>query len=403
MVGAQKLSLAASVGTLSLMLRKAGEANAEYTAPHHAERSRHRDQPVAQERKGTDRRDDRDVRRGRRSSRNTACRSRARDARDRGRMPASRVARQAAIGDWEFVGRLIETRRDAGGWWRVDSEQQVDDGSRPMAAARGRCCCWRLLVAGAARWTARRAGAARLIQIGAAKRTATVQCLHRQVRGRAHRHELRRGHGRRSRDRGRQSADRPLALDPRQEERHHPGVGLCRRQEADRRVRRRGGLRHLAAADPRSAGASRMPSCGSRRSTAASCCPAPRPTGRPSTGGADRQAVRPGRHQYGAGARSRSRSCWRCASSRPPARPAASSACSGTCSASSISPTSATGRRPASFRSPTPAAAPFSQPGASIGSADPNVTPSRPVDDLADRGRGRAVRHRAVRLDGRPR
>ena len=38
-----------------------------------------------------------------------------------------------------------------------------------------------------------------MIQIGAQKRTATVPGLHRQVRGRAHRHQLRRHHGRRSR------------------------------------------------------------------------------------------------------------------------------------------------------------------------------------------------------------
>ena len=40
-IGAQKLSLAASVGSLSLMLRKAGEANNEYTRRITLERSRH--------------------------------------------------------------------------------------------------------------------------------------------------------------------------------------------------------------------------------------------------------------------------------------------------------------------------------------------------------------------------
>ena len=43
------------------------------------------------------------------------------------------------------------------------------------------------------------------------------------------------------------SAHRPLALDPRQEDRHHAGLGLRRRQEAGRRVRHRGVVRHLAA------------------------------------------------------------------------------------------------------------------------------------------------------------
>ena len=70
----------------------------------------------------------------------------------------------------------------------------------------------------------------------------------RQVRGRAHRQQLRRPHGRRSRGRRRQPADRPRAVDPRQEDRHHARLGLWRRQEADRHVRRRGVLRHLAAA-----------------------------------------------------------------------------------------------------------------------------------------------------------
>ena len=69
----------------------------------------------------------------------------------------------------------------------------------------------------------------------------------------------------------------------------------------------------------------------SRRSTAASCCPAPRPTPPTARQGGDHRApVRAGDHQFGRGDVSRSRSCWRCASSRPRARPAASSACSGT-------------------------------------------------------------------------
>ena len=38
-IGAQKLALAATVGTLSLALRKAGEASVRQDAPHHAQRS----------------------------------------------------------------------------------------------------------------------------------------------------------------------------------------------------------------------------------------------------------------------------------------------------------------------------------------------------------------------------
>ena len=93
----------------------------------------------------------------------------------------------------------------------------------------------------------------------APSRTAMVTVTIGKSRGRAHRPQLRRRHGRRSRGRRRQPADRPHAVDPRQEDRHHPRVGLCRRQEADRHLRRRGVLRHLAAAATNSAAASRTP------------------------------------------------------------------------------------------------------------------------------------------------
>jgi pilus assembly protein CpaB len=52
-VGAQKLQLSASVGTLSLMLRKAGEANAEYTRRITLSDLGTATTPVAQERKGS--------------------------------------------------------------------------------------------------------------------------------------------------------------------------------------------------------------------------------------------------------------------------------------------------------------------------------------------------------------
>ena len=69
----------------------------------------------------------------------------------------------------------------------------------------------------------------------------------RQDRGRAHRRALHRHHGRRSRSRGRHPVDRPVAVDPRQEDRNDARVGLRRGQEAGRHLRRRGVLRHLAA------------------------------------------------------------------------------------------------------------------------------------------------------------
>jgi pilus assembly protein CpaB len=53
-VGAQKLSLAASVGTLSLMLRKAGETNAEYTRRVTLSDLETATTPVAQARKSAD-------------------------------------------------------------------------------------------------------------------------------------------------------------------------------------------------------------------------------------------------------------------------------------------------------------------------------------------------------------
>jgi pilus assembly protein CpaB len=53
-VGAQKLSLAASVGTLSLMLRKAGETNAEYTRRVTLNDLETATTPVAQERKSAE-------------------------------------------------------------------------------------------------------------------------------------------------------------------------------------------------------------------------------------------------------------------------------------------------------------------------------------------------------------
>ena len=96
-VGAQKLSLAASVGSLSLMLRKAGEANSQYTREDHARRSRRAvdadggaDGPIGVTTVACG---------GRRRARNTACRSKARRMHARARKEASgslRAARRRA-------------------------------------------------------------------------------------------------------------------------------------------------------------------------------------------------------------------------------------------------------------------------------------------------------------------
>ena len=243
------------------------------------------------------------------------------------------------------------------------------------------------------------------IQIGAAKRTATVQRLHRQVRGRAHRHELRRDHGRRSGDRGRQSADRRVAVDPRQEERHHAGVGLCRRQEADRRVRRRGDATTPRCCRPKSAAASRTPSSGSPRSTAASCCPAPRrtaPTAR--QGGDDRQAVRPGRHQLGGGAAAAAGHAGGALHrGHPPGRPRTRRAvepCSASSSIANIGNRTPTGQLPVTNADSQRSATAWlpTQPRRHVRRPE---RPAERADDLADRGGRRAVGHRAVRLHGR--
>ena len=78
--------------------------------------------------------------------------------------------------------------------------------------------------------------------------------------------------GRRSGRRRRQSAHRPHAVDPRQEDRHHARVGLCRGQEADRHFRRRGDLRHHPADQRAASAAFPARACRRPRSTAASCC-----------------------------------------------------------------------------------------------------------------------------------
>ncbi len=121
---------------------------------------------------------------------------------------------------------------------------------------------------------------------------------HRQVAGRAHRSELRRPDGRRSAGRRRQSAHRSFALDPGQEDRHHPRLGLCRGQEADRHFRRGSDLRRDAS-DQRAQAP--LPALAYRRLRGqrphhavgrGGRCGHPRP------GGHHRAPVRPGDHQF---------------------------------------------------------------------------------------------------------
>ena len=114
------------------------------------------------------------------------------------------------------------------------------------------------------------AQAQRLLQISGAKRTTVADGRGRQDRGRAHRCALHRHHGRRSGGRGRHAVDRPLAVDPRQEDRHDARHGL-RRGQASRSASSTSrcpttcrGSRPRSAASPAAAS-------GCRRSTAASC------------------------------------------------------------------------------------------------------------------------------------
>ena len=189
-------------------------------------------------------------------------------------------------------GTRSERQRVPTGSGQEPEDHGTPDGSRLAAV------CWSLADRGGADGRGGRpcfggdAQAQRLIQIGAAKRTATVTVYIGKSEDVRTDTSFVEHHRRRSRGGRRQSADRPLALDPRQEERHHARVGLRRRQEADRRVRRRGGLRHLAAADrdqpPLPA---RQPEgLGGQRPHHAVGHGAGRPDRR--QGGADRQAVR---------------------------------------------------------------------------------------------------------------
>ncbi len=165
------------------------------------------------------------------------------------------------------------------------------------------------------------------------------------------------------------------ALDPRQEDRHHAGHGLRRRQAAGRHVRHRGVLRHLAPRRRARAASRRRHQgvVGQRPHHAVGHLADARDARQ---GGDHRPAVRARHHQYGAGAAAAAGHAggalhrgqlaqagrelgvqWNML--RPAQR----------------SPTSAIARRPASFRSPTPAAACSQQPRRPTSSAAPTSSP----------------------------
>ncbi len=123
----------------------------------------------------------------------------------------------------------------------------------------------------------------------------------RQVAEHPYRHQFRRHRGWRPGDRRRGAADRSFALGPRQENRHDPGLGLCRRQEAGRRVRHRSLLRRSPARG--GAQATLPPGAFPRLLRQRTDHAVGHLCGRPDTrqGGDHCAPVRPGRHQFGAG------------------------------------------------------------------------------------------------------
>ena len=98
MVGAQKISLAASLGSLSLMLRKAGEASSQYTRRITLERSRRAERRRRAAPSGRQRVATVSVHARRRRSRNTACRSKA--ANVQRRLDDGRSLAAEDEGDW---------------------------------------------------------------------------------------------------------------------------------------------------------------------------------------------------------------------------------------------------------------------------------------------------------------
>ena len=123
----------------------------------------------------------------------------------------------------------------------------------------------------------------------------------RQVAGRAHRQQLRRRHGRRSGGGRRQSAHRSHAVDPGQEDRHHPRVGLCRGQEADRHLRRRSVLRHHAPDQRAQAPLPALEPAGLDRQRPHHAVRRGRRCRHARQGGDHRAPVRAGNHQFGLG------------------------------------------------------------------------------------------------------
>ena len=285
-ISAQKIALAASLGSLSLMLRRAGEQVTGRDAPHHGERP-------GQYRSGAARAGGEALRQGLGDAR--------RQPQEYNVAAEDGMARRRRS---TGGGRAAETR---------DTGKGLDMGKHQTSGRAASRNAARRVAGGARRAGARRRGAAlparcapapaqaREIELTRGPHVRDGQDLDRQVGKRAHRRQLRRGDRERSGGRRRDSADRPLALDPRQEDRQRARLGLRRRQEAGRRVRHRGVLRHLAA---RQRAGAALPACalprllGQRPHHAGA---ARAPDGRDGRPGDDhRQAVRRRRHQRGA-------------------------------------------------------------------------------------------------------
>ena len=218
--GAQKLALAASVGTLSLMLRKAGEAQAEFTRQITLTDLGNPSMPIAGEGRGRtvrDRRGDQEngsegIPGADRGHRGARCSPQGED----GRCASSS---KQLWGRWEHWGGGICERTGT----TRGIEGPVDGGrknqKRDRAAAK-RCRPRHRLMIRALMAATVIAAAPMLygsMDDAMAQRRASDQrsqaervpaSLRRQVRGCADRSQLRRHRGRRSRDRGRQSAHR---------------------------------------------------------------------------------------------------------------------------------------------------------------------------------------------------
>ena len=218
---AQKLSLAATVGNLSLLLRQGRRYKRREDAQDHAQGSRR-------------------ARRCRRTERHdsaTVVVTRASKAQEYS-VPVEHQSEAMAL---TGRGRSCARMTPAGN----SRENIVTDMSSSAGLGRMRALAVAVAIALAASLLGVASGAhaqQRSIQIAGASRTAMVLVTvgkSQDVRTDASFVDITR---RRSGGRRRQSAHRSYAVDSRQENRHDAGVGLCRGQEAGRHFRRRGVL-----------------------------------------------------------------------------------------------------------------------------------------------------------------